>query len=182
MSVGLRSLQLSGNRFEPIRRNKSTVRGILKTEGLIVDQVAGANAKIGTSNSGNTGRFFEQKHPSLVGSCIDEKYKETIAVLHEKLSVLLRIVSSCEKVNVNKLDAFCKEISLIIATKLPWADISWTLHGVLHHSAELIYLNEGWSLGALSEEPLESNNKFVRLYLEQYPRKSSPYLQLTDTM
>ena len=71
---------------------------------------------------------------------------------------------------------------MIIAIKLPWVDINWTLHGLLHHSAELIHLNGGWTLSAFSEEALEANNKFVRRYLEQYSRTSSPYLQLTDTI
>ena len=168
---------------EPIRRSKNRVKEIFKIEGLVVDAVGGANAKTGTSNDGNTGRkFFEQRNQSLVVSCVAEKYKATIADLHEKLSVVLRVVSSCEKVNVEKLDELCKEISLLIAAKLPWTEINWTLHGTLHHSAELIYLNDGWSLGALSEEALEANNKFVRRYLEQYSRTSSPFLQLTDTM
>ena len=74
------------------------------------------------------------------------------------------------------------EISLLIAEKLPWVEITPTLHGLLHHSSELIHLNGGWSLGTLSEEALESNNKYVRRYLEQYARTSSPILQLTDAM
>ena len=81
-----------------------------------------------------------------------------------------------------KADDYAKAITTIIARELPWVEINWTLHGLLHQSAELIYLNGGWSLGALSEEALEANNKFVHHYLEQYSRTSPPYLQLTDTM
>ena len=33
-----------------------------------------------------------------------------------------------------------------------------------------------------SEEPLESNNKYVRRYLERYTCASNPTLQLTDVM
>ena len=43
-------------------------------------------------------------------------------------------------------------------------------------------MNGGWALGLLSEEALESNNKFVRRYLEQNARTCSPILQLTDAM
>ena len=74
------------------------------------------------------------------------------------------------------------EISLLIVKKLPWVEITPTLHGLLHHSSELIHLNGGWSLGTLSEEALESINKYVRRYLEQYAWTSSPILQLTDAM
>ena len=74
------------------------------------------------------------------------------------------------------------EISLLIVKKLPWVEITPTLHGLLHHSSELIHLKEGWSLGTLSEEALESINKYVRRYLEQYAWTTSPILQLTDAM
>ena len=47
---------------DPIRRSKERVQDKLRPAGLVVDQVAGANAKTGTSNDGNTGRnFFLQK-------------------------------------------------------------------------------------------------------------------------
>ena len=41
-------------------------------------------------------------------------------------------------------------------------------------------MNSSYSLGSLSEEALESNNKFVRRYLEQFSRKICPTEQLKD--
>ena len=93
------------------------------------------------------------------------------------------VISSCsQKVNYTKIVDLTAEISLLIAEKFPRVEINWTLHGVLHHSEKLIFLNGGWALGILSEEAIESNNKFVRMYLNQYARTSSPILQLTDAM
>ena len=43
-------------------------------------------------------------------------------------------------------------------------------------------LNEGHSLGDLSEEALEANNKYVRCFLGQYSRKTSPDEQLEDVL
>ena len=124
-----------------------------------------------------------QKNLEVVAACVEEKYKDVIKTLHKKISILLRVISSCShKVDHTKIVELTTEISLLIAEKLPWVDINWTLHGVLHHSAELIFVNGGWSLGTLSGEALESNNKFVQRYLEQYARTSSPILQLTDAM
>ena len=57
-----------------------------------------------------------------------------------------------------------------------------TLHGTLHHSTELMSLNDGHGLGSLSEECLESNNKDIRNYLQFLSRKTDPVLQLTDVM
>ena len=72
--------------------------------------------------------------------------------------------------------------SLLIAEKLAWVSINYTLHGLLHHSVEFIQLNNDWSIGALSEEALESNHKFARRYLDQFSRKISPTDQLKDAM
>ena len=71
---------------------------------------------------------------------------------------------------------------MYIAKSYPWAQINYTLHGVLHHSCDLILLNEGRALGELSEEALEANNKYVRRYLELYSRKKSPNDQLVDVI
>ena len=91
------------------------------------------------------------------------------------------VISSCsQKVNHTKIVDLTTEISLLIAEKLPWVEINWTLNGALHHSAEFIFLNGGWALGILSEEAIESNDKFERRYSNQYARTSSPILQLTD--
>ena len=169
---------------EPIRRSKERVKEKLRPAGLVVDQVAGANAKTGTSNTGNTGRdFFLMKNQAIVVSCVERKYKDVIGELHMKIAILLRIVSSCSQaVDCIKLEQLTTDISMRIAEELPWVEINWTLHGLLHHSVELIHLNGGWSLGSLSEEALESNNKFCRRYMEQFARTSSPTLQLTDAM
>ena len=65
---------------------------------------------------------------------------------------------------------------------MKWVQINYTLHGVLHHSCQLIKLNDNCGLGSLSEEGLEANNKCIRRYLELLSRKSSPQEQLTDVM
>ena len=90
--------------------------------------------------------------------------------------------SRSSQVNLEKYHELITETSLMIADNFSWADINYTLHGVLHHSEELIILNNGWSIGELSEEGLEANNKFIRKYLEERSRKTSPVDQLTDVM
>ena len=169
---------------EPIRRAKSVVRDMLKeTTGLTLDQVAGANSRGGTTNDGNQARrFFKSESRDFVVACVAEKYKGTINCLHKNLSVILRVLSSTKEVNCEKLRDITTETSLLIAEKLPWVSLNHTIHGVLHHSVELIQINNNWSIGSLSEEALESNNKFVRRYLEQFSRKMNPTDQLKDAM
>ena len=75
---------------EPICRSKQGVQDMLRPVGLIVDQVAGANAKNGTSNDGNTARmFFLMKNRDIITDCVMEKYKEVIGQLQKKISILL---------------------------------------------------------------------------------------------
>ena len=60
--------------------------------------------------------------------------------------------------------------------------INYTLHGVIHHSVQLIALNECYGLGNLSEEGLEANNKYIQRFSELLARKTSQVKQLTDVM
>ena len=75
----------------------------------------------------------------------------------------------------------CNNATLNIITNIPWAQINHTLHGVLHHSADLITLNDGYGLGNLSEG-LEANNKDIRNYLKLLSHKTSHLEQLTNVM
>ena len=43
-------------------------------------------------------------------------------------------------------------------------------------------MNNNWSIWTLSEAALDSNNKFVRLYLDQFSRKNNLTDQLKDAM
>ena len=114
--------------------------------------------------------------------CVDRRYHADVSTLHKYLSCILRIVSSTQPVNIYAFNLLVKEASLLIATKFDWVKINYTLHGLLHHSCELIVNNEKHGLGALSEEALEANNKYVRRYLELFSRKTSLIDQLTDVM
>ena len=91
-------------------------------------------------------------------------------------------MTSNNQVNIEKYENLVKNTSLLIAKSYPWAQINFTLYGVLHHSLELIMLNEGRGLGDLSEEALEANNKYVRRYSELLSRKASLNQHLEDVM
>ena len=97
------------------------------------------------------------------------------------MSAILCVISSQQLVNLAVYEENCKMLSLLIA-KYKWVKVNHTLHGVLHHSADLIALNGGYALSSLSEEGLEATNKFIRRFLEILARKTSPVEQLTDVM
>ena len=146
---------------EPIRVDKDRVQAFLFQErGLVLDKVGGANDKGGTSNDGNQARrFFHADSAGAIVECVPLKYKEHIRQLHKNLSVILQIISCTGEVDCEELEKLTLETSFLIAEKFKWVDINFTLHGLPHHSLELIEVNNGWSIGVLSEEALESNCK-----------------------
>ena len=102
--------------------------------------------------------------------------------LHLLLSSILRVISSQQQVNIEKFIEYSMEVSLLIAQQFSWSSVNYTLHGVIHHAAELIALNDGYGLGSLSEEWLETANKHIRHFLETHARKTSPEDQMVDVM
>lgn len=169
---------------EPIRRAKYRVlEKIIEETGLKLDVVCDPGEKGGTSTDGNAGReFFTNKFVETLKVLVKEKYHFDLFNLHENLSTILRIVSCQQMVNIEMFRDLCEETNLLIAEKYPWAKINHTLHGLIHHSCELIELNGCCGLGALSEECLKAANKDIRRYLELYSRKTCPVSQLTDVM
>ena len=143
-----------------IRAGTFRVREIIYQEtGKSLMQVAGALSKSGGSTDGNDGReFFTLAFLPIILKCIPEKYHDTIKKLHRDLSCILRVISSTSKVNWHAFEKLTQEASILLANELSWVRVNWTLHGVLHHSCELIRMNEQCGLGMLSEEALEANN------------------------
>ena len=160
---------------EHIRKGKERVlKNIKEDTGLVLDVVCTGGAKGGTSTDGKQGRrfFSEELIPTLQRST-KEKYHNDLLQMHSLLSAILRVMSSQQPVNLPVYKENCKTL---------WVKINYTLHGVLHHSPELIALNGGYALGALSEEGLEASNKFIRRFLELLSRKTSPVDQMTDVI
>ena len=154
---------------------------------MYLDQCNKANGKGGTSTDGNQGRrFFSEEVLDVISDLLSGpsslKHRENILILHRQLSTILSVVSSKQKVDLTKLKDLCEAATYNIIDNFPWIRVNHTLHGTLHHSVELIGLNDGHGLGALSEECLEANNKDIRNYLQFLSRKISPIAQLTDVM
>ena len=150
---------------------------------MALDIVQQSNSHGGTSTDEKSGcRFFSEECVTFIKLCIDKKYHKSVLHLHLLLSTILRVISGTSRVNIVDFDNICKEASLLIATDFKWVKINYTLHGVLHHSAELIGLNDGYSLGSLSEEGLEAANKHICVYLETHARKTTNHDQIFDAM
>ena len=176
-------IESTGPSGDPIRKSKEEVLKKIRLEtGLILDQCSTAGSKGGTTTNGPQGRrFYSVELINTIGELVDLKYKENL-LLHRQLSTILSVVSSSRKVALIKFKKLCDETSFNLCDNFPWVKINHTLHGTLHHSLELISLNDGYGLKNLSEECLEANNKDIRNYLQFLSRKTCPIDQLTDVM
>ena len=166
--------------------SKDTVRDAIKREtGLMLDYVCSAGAKGGTSTDGKQGRRFFSNEvvpvlKNLLSKQHNKKHLENILKLHNQLSLVLRVISCTQKIDVPKFSKHCKETMSHIIDHFPWVSLNHTLHGAIQHSAELIEMNDGISIGWYSEEGLEANNKDIRNYLEHLTRKCDGNNQIED--
>lgn len=151
--------------------------------GLYLDRVNTAGGKGGTSTNGPQGRrFFSEELIDTLKKLMPDKHRENILNLHRQISVILAVVSSTRKVNIERFKELCDETSFNICENFSWVRINHTLHGTLHHSPELMIRHDGQALGNLSEEGLEANNKDIRNYLQFLSRKDDPVHQMMDVM
>ena len=90
--------------------------------GLKLDQVCGSLSKGGGSTDGNQAqRFFEEAFP-VISSCVPQKYNDVVCSLHKNMSVILRVVSSNDRVDL--FEQLTTETSLQIARNLKWVQIT----------------------------------------------------------
>ena len=95
------------------------------------------------------------------------------------LSIILRVVSSKQRVNTEHLDHLCKETALKLVSH--WLGFKFTpsVHQVLAHSAALIGANDSKGLGTLSEVPLEHNTNFD---IHREHLKTTEHANLSDVI
>ena len=79
-------------------------------------------------------------------------------------NVMCRIANSNEKFDLAKLKKFCEEAYIHRVESFDWAILSTSTHRGLGHLTELVRKNGGIGLGRLSESPLESAHKILRLF------------------
>ena len=128
-----------------------------------------AAGKGGTTTNGNVARSLlhvKENHDIIVNE-LPEEDRETFQRFGQYLSVIIRVLSSKRRINVEKYMNLCTEFNLFFNDSFqrkihkhlpcPWISIALSLHKVLGHSWELIEMNDGHGLGSLDESGLEGN-------------------------
>ena len=184
LAAGVRTWKENMQNEAKIRRAKENVRAtIYEQTGIRVDEPDPVG-KGGTSTTGPVSKRLLHDIPirQALIECVPEKgdSRANIEIIVKNISVILRLVSSSELVNSDKLDVLCKDTSRLFLQQFPSFKFTPSVHQVLAHSAELIAANKNRGLGTLSEEPLEHNNKNIRRYREQLSRKTTQEDNLTD--
>ena len=177
-----------GSRGDKIRKANEELQEMIEMRtAMRIDMCNRAGEKTGGSTKGNDGRdFFFGKHTGsidqIIKEAVPEQFQQGLLELHRDIGVILRIMACTRRVNVPEYRKFMKETNLLLIREFPWAAINWTLHGCLSHSADLMEIYGGRGLGDLSEEALESNNKWIRNFACSRARKTSAENQLSDVM
>lgn len=147
-----------------IKNRKREIQEKFKVElGLIVDV---PKPGYGSSNDGNTSRrFFANAKVSSEITGVDLN-------LIERFGVILEVISSGYKINVERFSEYCRETAKLYVELYSWHPMSPTVHKILIHGS-LVVQHALLPIGILSEEAAEARNKHFRQYRQNFSRKFS---------
>lgn len=184
LAAGMRTWKESFTSEAKIKKAKEKVRSyIFDKTGIRVDEPDPVG-KGGTSTTGPIAKrlLHENATRQVLLECVPERGEDRVQLSNivSNVSIILRLVSSSELINADKLDTLCKDTSRMVLDHFPSFRFTCSVHQLLAHSAELVAANKSHGLGTLSEEALEHNNKNIRKYREQLSRKTTQEDNLTD--
>ena len=156
------------------------IEAIKERTGIVMDT---PTSKGGTTDTGNAAeRFFSDEVIPVLKDLFPPEWQDDILKLHKNFSVILRVIKSTRPVDTEKLQAACQETYLLLRLKFHMVIVTETAHMVLGHSFQLIDANDGYGLGQMTEQGLESVNKLVKRYSERFARQISLGANITDVM
>ena len=179
-TVSMRDLQF-------IKQAKSLVQSHLKDKTGLKVAFPDSAGKGGTTTSGNVCRrlLFDKETREILLELVPERNRDKLRVIAVRLAVALRVVSSKNELQEEKVaefEAFNRETYKKILTSYPppQVKISPSVHKLLGHSWDLIALNDNCGLGTVSEGGIEACNKLLRRYRTRLSRKRSQHDNLYD--
>ena len=153
--------------------------------------------KGGTSTTGNTARnILHHGGREIVIEMLPDRFQEVMKQIGQYLSVILRLFSSSQNINVQEYKKVCTTLYLLYLESFPtqsekknpkpidlvWISVPPSLHKLLAHSWELIDMNDGRGLKCFDESGLEANNKILRSIRLKLARKTSQAANLEDVI
>lgn len=141
--------------------------------GLIVDKPRSGGS--GTSNDGNTARKF------FLNSAASAEITGLSKDLIDRCSTILQALSSGYNINVASFSNFSLETAKLLVQEYPWYNLPASVHKVLLHGSDVIKYGLV-SIGELSEEAAEANNKNLKAFRRDHTRKMSRKVTNIDLM
>lgn len=155
-----------------LKRKEKIQQNFRERLGLLVDVI---KQGVGTTNDGNTSRrFFE--NPSITAEITG--LDETIIY---KFSVILQVIASGKEIDVEKFDAYGKNLAKLVVNTYPWYYMPASVHKILLHGSEIIK-HALVPIGQLSEESVEARHKEFRHFRLHHTRKNNRIETNTDIM
>ena len=97
--------------------------------------------KGGTSTTGPQGRRFfsdQENIINVISELCTDRHRESLLLLHKQLSVIMRVVTSKRKVDMEKYSQIIYDFNMNVTQNFPWVVLCHTLHATIHHSEELM--------------------------------------------
>ena len=137
----------------------------------------------GTRNNGNFAKeFFDPKNRELVLNLFKtdtQKERDDINTFLTHTNVILRVMSSNQKISMSEFIEFCIEAYIFRLRLFPWMEINKSMHG-LYHAGRMIEINNGYGLFQKNESPLESIHRILRETGRSGARTMNLHVFLTD--
>ena len=150
---------------------KICVDHLRNTTGMLLDQPTSSGGN--TNTGGLATKFFNPEYRgNILELILNTEDRENFGELLSLFNIMLTVTQSVtdRKVNVDNVRLLGIEIMTHIKSSFldeygnPWINIIPTVHTMCAHSWELFKWNDGKSIGAWSENPLECWNKHVRSF------------------
>ena len=163
---------------------KAKVKGACNIQ---VDMPAQGLSSGSTDTGNNVKRLMEKENRTkIIDLCMSDRVtddeKAGLHNLMQKLSIILRVVNSGQKIETDAYSQFCIDTNLEIIRNFPWAELSMVAHITLAHTAERIINNDGFGLKNLSESGLEGLHKVLRHVRRDLSRKNSLENEIEDVL
>lgn len=129
----------------------------------------------GSSNDGNVARKFFS-NPSLAADITGVSEN-----LIHRCATILQAMASGYKINPDKFNTYALDTAKELIKAYPWYYLPASVHKVLLHGSDVIK-HALVSIGELSEEAAEANNKIIKKCRLQHSRKNSRILTNLDMM
>lgn len=167
----IKSWQVKGENKQIVENNKKRIQSEFRSKmALLVDK---PKPGFGSTNDGNTARrFFKNPKLSAEITNIDQQ-------LIIKFSIILRVLSSGYKINLDKFRQLLTETRELYINLYSWFYMPSSIHKVLVHGAMVIEFFD-LPIGQLSEEALEARHKEIKKLRLNHTRKTSRINTNTD--